>query len=228
MQGPRSRAAPELRALAELVVERGKLLVLTGAGCSTASGIPEYRGPDGRWRHSPPIRLQEFLRNERARRRYWARSLIGWPRVQQALPNSAHRAPASLEGAGIVHQVVTQNVDGLHQRAGHRRVVDLHGRLDRVDCLSCRVQLHRAAMQALLEDLIPQPFIQQITQPCQMAMHWFLSSSWPTSAFRAAPNAAAFSSRPWSSSARMCRGPGWSTYSANCAPQGHCWWRDPL
>ncbi len=124
-----------LSALADLVAERGRLFVLSGAGCSTASGIPDYRDRDGRWKVSEPIRYQEFLRSADARRRYWSRSFAGWPSVAASRPNSAHRALAALERAGLVQQLVTQNVDGLHQAAGHRRVIDLHGRLAWVDCL---------------------------------------------------------------------------------------------
>ena len=148
---PRSPEGTDLKALADMVEQEGNLLVLTGAGCSTASGIPDYRGPDGCWKHSEPIRYQEFIGSKRARRRYWARSLIGWRRVERASPNPAHRALAAMERAGFVNQLVTQNVDGLHQRAGHRRVVDLHGRLAWVDCLDCRFRLPRSDLQRLLE-----------------------------------------------------------------------------
>lgn len=144
-----------LRAVAGLVEDRRNLLVLTGAGCSTASGIPDYRDPDGRWKHSQPIRYQEFVGSQRTRRRYWARSLVGWQRVERASPNPAHWALAAMERAGVVHQLVTQNVDGLHQRAGHRRVIDLHGRLAWVDCLDCRRRLPRRDMQRHLEKANP-------------------------------------------------------------------------
>lgn len=136
-----------LSALVDLVAQRGRLFVLTGAGCSTASGIPDYRDGDGRWKVGEPIRYQEFLRSPDARRRYWSRSFAGWPRVAVSRPNSAHRALAALERAGLVHQLVTQNVDGLHQTAGHRRVIDLHGRLAWVDCLACRMRVPRAEVQ---------------------------------------------------------------------------------
>lgn len=149
-QPPASLAGPALAAAAALIGRRGQVLALTGAGCSTASGIPDYRGPDGRLRHSRPVQYQDFVGREQARRRYWARSMIGWPLIEGALPNPAHRALAAMEAAGIVHQLVTQNVDGLHQRAGHRHVVDLHGRLGWVDCLDCRLRMPRAEMQRLL------------------------------------------------------------------------------
>jgi NAD-dependent SIR2 family protein deacetylase len=127
-----------------------RVFALTGAGCSTGSGIPDYRGPDGRWKGADPIRFQEFLNSPAARRRYWARSLAGWPLVAAARPNTAHRALAALEAAGLIHQLVTQNVDGLHQAAGHRRVIDLHGRLAWVDCLGCGLRVPRDWMQERL------------------------------------------------------------------------------
>ncbi len=146
-----SLGSNELMPLADMVARKRNLLVLTGAGCSTASGIPDYRGPDGGWKHSPPILYQEFVTSERARRRYWTHSLVGWPRIERALPNDAHQALAALEQAGYLRQLVTQNVDGLHQQAGHRRVVDLHGCLAWVDCLDCGSRLPRADLQRLLE-----------------------------------------------------------------------------
>jgi NAD-dependent SIR2 family protein deacetylase len=127
-----------------------RVLVLTGAGCSVPSGIPDYRGPDGTWKHSQPMTLAQFKGGPAARRRYWAGSLRGWPRVRDARPNAAHAALARLEAEGPVRQVVTQNVDGLHQRAGSRRVVDLHGRLDVVECLDCGARVCRQDLQDLL------------------------------------------------------------------------------
>jgi NAD-dependent SIR2 family protein deacetylase len=132
-------------------LEGRRLLVLTGAGCSTASGIPDYRGPDGSWTHRRPMSYAEFVGSEAARRRYWAGSLRGWPRVRDAQPNGAHRALARLEGAGRVVRLVTQNVDGLHQKAGSRRVIDLHGRLDAAECLDCGSRTGRDDVQRLLE-----------------------------------------------------------------------------
>jgi NAD-dependent SIR2 family protein deacetylase len=126
------------------------MFVLTGAGCSTASGIPDYRDRKGAWKRDQPVRYQAFLSEEHARRRYWARSFVGWPTVARARPNRAHLALAALERAGHIHQLVTQNVDGLHQRAGQRRVLDLHGRLAWVDCLDCGLRLTRQAVQELL------------------------------------------------------------------------------
>jgi NAD-dependent SIR2 family protein deacetylase len=138
-------------ALEGFVRRHRRLLVLTGAGCSTASGIPGYRDRSGAWSGRAPVPYREFVESEPARRRYWSRSLLGWERVAAAAPNAAHRALAALERAGRVRTLVTQNVDGLHQRAGSRRVVDLHGRLDEVECLECggRVSRHDVQRQLL-------------------------------------------------------------------------------
>ena len=121
--------------LTRLVV-RGGVMVLTGAGLSTESGIPDYRGPDGT-RRVTPMQYAEFIGSSEARRRYWARSYIGWQRFNRAAPNSGHRAVATLQRAGLLDAVVTQNVDGLHQAAGAVDVTELHGNLDRVVCLTC-------------------------------------------------------------------------------------------
>jgi NAD-dependent SIR2 family protein deacetylase len=141
---------PLRAALADFVRRHPRLVVLTGAGCSTASGIPGYRDRDGAWSGRAPVQYREFVGSDHARRRYWSRSLLGWPRVASATPNAAHRALAALEGAGLVRAVVTQNVDGLHQRAGSRRVVDLHGRLDEVECLDCGGRVSRQDVQQQL------------------------------------------------------------------------------
>lgn len=124
-----------------------RLFVLTGAGASTASGIPDYRDAAGQWKRRQPVQFGEFVRDDALRRRYWARSMLGWPRFSAARPGRAHQALASLERAGVVHQLVTQNVDGLHQRAGSHRVIDLHGRLDRVECLTCGETVSRDSLQ---------------------------------------------------------------------------------
>lgn len=136
--------------LAGFVRRHPRLLVLTGAGCSVASGIPEYRDHDGAWKSRPPVRYAEFVASAAVRQRYWARSLFGWARVAGASPNAGHRALARLEHAGFVRTVVTQNVDALHQRAGSRRVIDLHGRLDEVECLGCGGRIGRADVQHLM------------------------------------------------------------------------------
>ena len=142
-------------ALREFVERHERLFVLTGAGCSTASGIPDYRDADGEWKRGLPIMLIDFLADEHARKRYWARSLIGWRRMRAARPNDAHRALAALEAQGRVTQLVTQNVDGLHQAAGSRNVIDLHGRVDVVRCLQCGAELPREHVQTELVERNP-------------------------------------------------------------------------
>ncbi|MGA8707954.1 MAG: NAD-dependent protein deacetylase [Steroidobacteraceae bacterium] len=134
---------------------RGRLLVLTGAGCSTESGIPDYRDERGAWKRPQPMSYQEFSASVAARRRYWARSSVGWRRMREVLPGRAHRALARLEAAGYIDCLITQNVDGLHQRAGSRRVIDLHGRLDAVRCLRCHASFARDRVQARLDALNP-------------------------------------------------------------------------
>jgi NAD-dependent SIR2 family protein deacetylase len=129
---------------------RGGVVVLTGAGVSTASGIPDYRDERGEWKRVHPVQFRDFVGNDEMRRRYWGRSVIGWPRFREARPNSAHHALSELERRGLLALTVTQNVDGLHQAAGSRSVVDLHGRLDRVLCLACRAELSRDALQKRL------------------------------------------------------------------------------
>lgn len=123
--------------LVRFVVRHPRLFIITGAGLSTGSGIPDYRDADGQWKVAPPMQFREFTGSAAARQRYWARSMSGWPRFAAAQPNAAHAALAKLERLGHVALLVTQNVDRLHQRAGSSRVLDLHGRLDQVRCLTC-------------------------------------------------------------------------------------------
>ncbi|MGN6518162.1 MAG: NAD-dependent protein deacetylase [Dokdonella sp.] len=149
-EGSAAAAAAAAR-LATFIEAHPRLFVLGGAGISTASGIPDYRDLDGGWKRTPPITLQAFVGDAFARSRYWARSLVGWRRFGAAQPNAAHRALAALERRGRVALFVTQNVDGLHQAAGHEAVVDLHGRLDRVRCLACERRLPRVRFQQELE-----------------------------------------------------------------------------
>ncbi|NUR90597.1 MAG: NAD-dependent deacetylase, partial [Nonomuraea sp.] len=130
-------ARPAIGSLHELV-SAGGVAVLSGAGLSTESGIPDYRGPTGQARRAEPMTYQRFVGGAEARRRYWARSHVGWRQIGQAAPNAGHRAVAELERRGLLSGILTQNVDGLHQAAGARRVIELHGGLDRVVCLSCR------------------------------------------------------------------------------------------
>jgi len=141
--------------LVEFVERHPRLFVLTGAGCSTDSGIPDYRDTDGEWKRRPPITFQLFVGNERARKRYWARSLVGFRRMRHARPNDAHHSLAALERRGRVVQLVTQNVDGLHQAAGSQNVIDLHGRIDTVRCLSCDRRSSREQLQLALESRNP-------------------------------------------------------------------------
>jgi NAD-dependent SIR2 family protein deacetylase len=133
-----------------------RLFVLTGAGCSTGSGIPDYRDADGEWKRGSPVMLQDFLTDEHWRKRYWARSLVGWQRMRAAQPNDAHRALVALEEQGRVTRLVTQNVDGLHQAAGSRNVIDLHGRLDVVRCMSCDLRVSREQLQGELARCNPE------------------------------------------------------------------------
>ncbi|MGI8701014.1 MAG: NAD-dependent protein deacetylase [Nocardioidaceae bacterium] len=138
--------------LQSFVEEHRRIFVLTGAGCSTESGIPDYRDSNGDWKRQRPIEFRPFMQDPAMRSRYWARSLLGWRRFGSAEPNAAHRSLAALERAGRVGLLVTQNVDGLHQAAGSRRVIDLHGRLDRVVCTTCSSAWRRSAWQAHLAD----------------------------------------------------------------------------
>lgn len=132
----------------ELLAER-PLVVLTGAGCSTDSGIPDYRGPGSPSR--APMTYQEFVSGPAAQRRYWARSHLGWGRMRGAEPNAGHRALATLDP----ELLITQNVDGLHERAGSRRLVALHGRIAEVVCLACRDVTTRASLHERLAALNP-------------------------------------------------------------------------
>ncbi|MDA8590310.1 NAD-dependent protein deacetylase [Luminiphilus sp.] len=136
--------------------------VLTGAGISADSGIPTYRDQHGKWLRVDPIQHKEFIESDQKRKRYWARSMVGWPGVEKALPNVHHTALATLERIGKISTLITQNVDRLHQKAGSQRVIDLHGRLDRVVCLSCGQHEARAALQARL--LATNPFVVNYSQ----------------------------------------------------------------
>jgi NAD-dependent SIR2 family protein deacetylase len=136
-------------ALAALVA-RGEVAVLTGAGISTGSGIPDYRGPTGLARPATPMTYQVFTGSPEARQRYWARSHLGWRFITGASPNAGHRSVAGLQAEGLLSGVVTQNVDGLHQAAGATEVLELHGGLDRVICLRCKDISSRASLDARL------------------------------------------------------------------------------
>ncbi|WP_375766828.1 NAD-dependent protein deacetylase [Archangium gephyra] len=155
LEQPSIFTGPEgVDALASLLRGR-RLVVLTGAGCSTESGIPDYRGPGTRARARNPIQHREFLTKPEVRTRYWARSLLGWPRFSSARPNAAHQALASLEREGHVLGLITQNVDRLHHAAGSQRVIELHGALARVRCLDCEALEPRVEVQERLMALNP-------------------------------------------------------------------------
>lgn len=141
--------------LAAFLMRHANVLVLTGAGLSTASGIPDYRDKEGVRRGTMPVQGPDFRKYEAVRRRYWARSMVGWPALAQAMPNAGHRALAELEADGAICAVITQNVDGLHQRAGSARLTELHGNIHQVLCLDCHAQFSRAFIQLLLEDVNP-------------------------------------------------------------------------
>jgi NAD-dependent SIR2 family protein deacetylase len=129
------------------------ILVLTGAGVSTESGIPDYRGEGKKERH--PMTFDVFMGSELARKRYWARSYVGWSVIANAKPNASHFALAQAESLGRISHLITQNVDSLHQVAGSKLVTDLHGRLDQVICMSCKTRTSRLEMDASIEELNP-------------------------------------------------------------------------
>ncbi|MGN6222574.1 NAD-dependent protein deacetylase [Pseudoxanthomonas sp.] len=151
LAAPHVEAAERLR---DWLVPFERVFVLTGAGCSTASGIPDYRDADGQWKRTPPVTYQAFTGEPLTNARYWARSFVGWPRMARSQPNAAHRTLAAWQG-GRLSQLLTQNVDGLHERAGSRDVIDLHGRIDQVVCLGCRAVSSRAALQDRLHEANP-------------------------------------------------------------------------
>jgi NAD-dependent SIR2 family protein deacetylase len=151
MHAPVAQGPVPSTLLIRFIESHPRLFVLTGAGCSTESGIPDYRDAEGNWKRTArPMTLQSFMGDEGARRRYWARSLLGWPRFGAARPNAAHHALAQLQQQGRIAALVTQNVDGLHQAAGSIDVIDLHGRLDRVRCMGCERLTSRSEHQQRL------------------------------------------------------------------------------
>ncbi len=152
---PDSSRSSETDRLVSFIREHSRLTVLTGAGCSTDSGIPEYRDDDGNWKHRQPMQFAEFVSDEGKRRKYWAQSLAGWHRISNAKPNAAHRAIAALERCGYVSCVITQNVDNLHKAAGSQNVIDLHGVLQRIRCLACNAQDSRHVYQSRLQAYNP-------------------------------------------------------------------------
>src|ERR1700734_2236501 len=153
--GSTDQRMSEYSSLEDFLDRHRRLFILTGAGCSTPSGIPDYRDADGQWKRPQPVTFQAFMGDEKTRRRYWARSLIGWRRIRRAQPNDAHRALARLETMGRIELVLTQNVDRLHQAAGNARVIDLHGRIDLVRCMDCELRSPREELQDELARLNP-------------------------------------------------------------------------
>jgi len=173
----------------DAVVELGRLLsggnivVLTGAGVSTDSGIPDYRDEEGKWKQRAPMQFRDFVGSAAARQRYWARSTVGWHTMAGAKPNRAHSALAEMDQRGLLRMLITQNVDGLHSAAGSERVIDLHGRLDRVICLECRRVSPRTELQQRLEadnpDFVGQNFVQRADGDVELSVDY--------GAFRVAP-----------------------------------------
>ena len=149
-----SVVVPELAELTALV-GNGNAVVLSGAGLSTDSGIPDYRGATGSLRRHSPMTWQTFTRDPRGRHRYWARSYVGWRQIAGARPNAGHRAVAALQHAGLVGGIITQNVDGLHQAGGATDVLELHGGLDRTVCLQCGDVASRAELDQRLREVNP-------------------------------------------------------------------------
>ena len=137
------------------LVAAGAVVALTGAGLSTESGIPDYRGPTGLARRATPMQYQVFVSDEQQRRRYWARSHLGWGLIAGARPNAGHLALARLQASGHLAGLITQNVDGLHQSAGAARVVELHGGLDKVVCLRCGQRTPRGRLHQWLQAANP-------------------------------------------------------------------------
>lgn len=151
-----------VESLKQELLEHRPWTALTGAGISVASGIPTYRDHDGRWLGGQSIQHQEFIDNVQKRRRYWSRSVLGWPRVASAKFNETHAALTRLEQAQLLQGVITQNVDRLHQQAGTENVIDLHGRLDQVRCLDCNTLFARSSIQDWLEQHNVLPDIQSV------------------------------------------------------------------
>lgn len=147
---PNKTTELDAHTLAEFISQYSRIAVLSGAGCSTASGIPDYRNDDGEWKHRRPMQFNDFVSRSDSRRRYWAQSFSGWQKFSVAQPNAAHAALSDLETNGLVNVVVTQNVDNLHRRAGSKNVIDLHGILDEVLCLACDEKFPRVTFQERL------------------------------------------------------------------------------
>ena len=140
---PHAASVSPGKQLADFIRRYPRLLVLTGAGVSTDSGIPDYRDQKGLWKRKPPVDHRDFMASASIRQRYWGRALIGWPLIRNSAPNPAHYHLAALEKYGHVELLVTQNVDRLHQRAGSQNVIDLHGRADEIQCMTCDYRADR-------------------------------------------------------------------------------------
>jgi NAD-dependent SIR2 family protein deacetylase len=168
-------AASDVSALRDLL-SGGNVVVLTGAGVSTDSGIPAYRDEEGRWKQSAPMQFRDFIGSVLSRQRYWARSMVGWERMAKAQPNDAHRALSEMERRGLLRLLITQNVDGLHSAAGSQNVVDLHGRLDRVVCLGCKRLSPRRELQAQLvaenPEFLGQSFVARADGDVELAVDY--------------------------------------------------------
>jgi NAD-dependent SIR2 family protein deacetylase len=145
----------QLHQLADFIDRHPRMLVLTGAGMSTASGIPDYRDKDGVRRGKAPVQGPEFRKLDAVRRRYWARSMVGYPTLARAQPNAGHGALAEMAAQRRIGALMTQNVDGLHQRAGSEQVLELHGNIHHVACLDCHASFSRAFIQTQLVDANP-------------------------------------------------------------------------
>lgn len=146
---------PQIDRFRRFLDDHPRLFVLTGAGISTGSGIPDYRDADGEWKRPAPVQFRDFVGDARTRQRYWARAQVGWQWFVEARPNVCHTTLAAWEALGRLSTLVTQNVDRLHQAAGSVSVIDLHGRLDRAVCLACGDRFERAAVQRELALLNP-------------------------------------------------------------------------
>lgn len=166
----RNPSPHEIDSLASFISKSGHLVCITGAGVSTSSGLPDYRGVNGSYKrgHKPMIH-SDFVNSAASRQRYWSRSMIGWSRVSNVLPNDAHDALASLQKMDKLKLIITQNVDRLHQKSGAKDVIDLHGRIDEIICMSCSTLSCRSTMQERLVSLNPQ-FLQKFSNSSQEAM----------------------------------------------------------
>ena len=163
-KGRSATVATSINTLVQFVRAHKPLCVITGAGCSTASGIFDYRDAVGHWKRPPPVMLDDFLTSAVARRRYWSRSMLGWRRFHNAKPNSAHQALVTFEQKGFVSTVIRQNVDDLHQSAGQKNIVSLHGSLKTVSCTDCGITISRQQIQTWLETSNPR-FVRAAVSP---------------------------------------------------------------